>query len=219
MVTLDTLHRTDEMKRSNREKLKEARAKVEQLEASLKEADNLAKSNKELSAEVVRLTSVKTKLEAEVKAAEEMLPGKLKEADQAGWDRCRADIVKQLPDLLSYHRGKGIRKGIRSTHSSSFLLGYEAGLKAAEVAADSSLHGSAVVPEIILPEVLQALSDSEDEEEPKEGEEEEEEEEEEADPPSSPKPTSENITSADPSAAEKPEEGVLQQEKAEDMIL
>ncbi|KAF7144307.1 hypothetical protein RHSIM_Rhsim05G0054300 [Rhododendron simsii] len=141
------------------------------LQAKRKEADQLADRLEELEAQVAESESVRqerdrlllqlkdaeeenTQLKKEKQQAEEELPKKLEEAGDAGYDEAGEYYQEQVQHLVTKAFREGELKGMKDTHHSSFLRGYQVGLDYAEVPKVDHRREPPVVPPMELPETL-----------------------------------------------------------------
>ncbi|KAF7145037.1 hypothetical protein RHSIM_Rhsim04G0129500 [Rhododendron simsii] len=131
-----------ETNRSLREDLQGQRTKMER---TVEEIETLeAKSAEEENA---RLREEKARIE-------EDLPKQLEEAGDAGYNEAGEYYQQQVQSLVTNDFKEGELKGIRDTHHSSFLHGYQVGLNYAEVPKVDHRREPPVVPPLELPEVL-----------------------------------------------------------------
>ncbi|KAF7120213.1 hypothetical protein RHSIM_Rhsim13G0002100 [Rhododendron simsii] len=141
------------------------------LQAKRKEADQLADRLEELEAQVAESESVRqerdrlllqlkdaeeenTQLKMEKQQAEEELPKKLEEAGDAGYNEAGEYYQEQVQHLVTKAFREGELKGMKDTHHSSFLRGYQVGLDYAEVPKVDHRREPPVVPPMELPETL-----------------------------------------------------------------
>ncbi|KAF7133301.1 hypothetical protein RHSIM_Rhsim09G0075400 [Rhododendron simsii] len=141
------------------------------LQAKRKEADQLADRLEELEAQVAESESFRQErdrlllqlkdaeeeniqLKKEKQQMEEELPKKLEEAGDAGYNEAGEYYQEQVQNLVTKAFKEGELKGMKDTHHSSFLRGYQVGLDYAEVPKVDHRREPPVVPPMELPEML-----------------------------------------------------------------
>ncbi|KAF7145277.1 hypothetical protein RHSIM_Rhsim04G0047800 [Rhododendron simsii] len=142
------------------------------IQAKRKEADQLAKQIDSLEAKVAESDGVRQerdRLLLQIKNAEEEnnrlrkkkqqmveeLPKLLEDAGDAGYNEAGEYYQQQVQNLVTKAFKEGELKGIKDTHHSSFLRGYQVGLDYAEVPAADHRREPPVVPPLEQLEVVQ----------------------------------------------------------------
>lgn len=82
---------------------------------------------------------------------EDELPGKLEEAGNAGYNEAGEYYRQQVEGIVKKAFKEGELKGIKDTHNTSFLRGYQNGLDYAEVPKANHRREPPVVPPMELP--------------------------------------------------------------------